>query len=63
MNQKLQKCHRHIYCKPLIKVLQGRSESHFSRNDTNKHWQVLGRKSISCQHHQFECNILITNIK
>ena len=37
MNQKLQKCHQHIFRKHLVKVLLGILEAIFSRINTKKH--------------------------
>ena len=37
MNQKLQKCHQYVFCKHLVKNLQGILEAIFSQNDPRKH--------------------------
>ena len=44
MNQKLQKCHQHIFCKHSVKILQGNRKAIFSQKDTKKILVKVGPK-------------------
>ena len=44
MNQKLQRCHQHIFCKHSVKILQGIRKVIFSRNRIKKALPSVGPK-------------------